>query len=127
MPQASTLLGAVQSGAWHAASRRHVASVVTSAMRMFTRRSCVSALDVGLCPCPGEHCLPSFPGQPSGRRVLFTSPWPESIYAFAPMWATLVWHARLFAVDLPGFGASDRRADLLSPRTMGEFLGSADH
>jgi pimeloyl-ACP methyl ester carboxylesterase len=59
----------------------------------------------------------------SGRpTVLLTSPWPESIYAFAPMWATLAEHARLFAVDLPGFGASERRADLLTPRTMGEFL-----
>ena len=36
--------------------------------------------------------------------VLLTSPWPESVYAFAPMWSTLSEHARLFAVDLPGFG-----------------------
>ena len=41
--------------------------------------------------------------------MLLTSPWPESMYAFAPMWATLAEHARLFAVDLPGFGASERR------------------
>jgi pimeloyl-ACP methyl ester carboxylesterase len=54
--------------------------------------------------------------------VLLTSPWPESLYAFAPLWATLAEHARLFAIDLPGFGASERRADLLSPRAMGEFL-----
>jgi pimeloyl-ACP methyl ester carboxylesterase len=54
--------------------------------------------------------------------VILTSPWPESVYAFAPMWATLAEHARLFAVDLPGFGASERREDLLSPRAMGEFL-----
>jgi pimeloyl-ACP methyl ester carboxylesterase len=54
--------------------------------------------------------------------VLLTSPWPESIYAFASMWATLAQHARLFAVDLPGFGASEGRADLFSPRAMGEFL-----
>jgi pimeloyl-ACP methyl ester carboxylesterase len=54
--------------------------------------------------------------------VLMTSPWPESLYAFAPMWATLAEHARLFAVDLPGFGASERRDDLLSPRAMGDFL-----
>jgi pimeloyl-ACP methyl ester carboxylesterase len=60
-----------------------------------------------------------------GRRepvVLLTSPWPESVYAFVPIWATLCEHARLFAVDLPGFGASERRADLLSPRAMGGFL-----
>ena len=55
--------------------------------------------------------------------LLLTSPWPESVYAFAPIWATLAEHARLFAVDLPGFGASERRDDLLSPRAMGGFLG----
>lgn len=54
--------------------------------------------------------------------LLLTSPWPESLYAFAPMWSTLAEHARLFAVDLPGFGASERRADLFSPRAMGGFL-----
>jgi pimeloyl-ACP methyl ester carboxylesterase len=54
--------------------------------------------------------------------VLLTSPWPESVYAFAPMWTTLAEHARLFAVDLPGFGASERREELLSPRAMGDFL-----
>jgi len=61
-------------------------------------------------------------GNPEDPAVLLTSPWPESLYAFAPMWATLSAHARLFAVDLPGFGASERREDLLSPRAMGEFL-----
>ena len=60
---------------------------------------------------------------PHERTVLLTSPWPESVYAFAPMWSTLAEHAHLFAIDLPGFGASERRADLLSPRAMGEFLG----
>jgi pimeloyl-ACP methyl ester carboxylesterase len=57
-----------------------------------------------------------------GQAVLLTSPWPESVYAFAPIWATLAEHARLFAVDLPGFGASEARNDLFSPRAMGEFL-----
>jgi pimeloyl-ACP methyl ester carboxylesterase len=54
--------------------------------------------------------------------LLLTSPWPESVYAFAPMWKTLSQRARLFAIDLPGFGASERREDLLSPRAMGGFL-----
>jgi pimeloyl-ACP methyl ester carboxylesterase len=54
--------------------------------------------------------------------LLMTSPWPESLYAFTAMWTTLADHARLFAVDLPGFGASERRNELLSPRAMGEFL-----
>jgi pimeloyl-ACP methyl ester carboxylesterase len=61
-------------------------------------------------------------GGPEKPTVVLTSPWPESVYAFTPMWAQLSGHARLFAVDLPGFGASERRAELLSPRAMGEFL-----
>jgi pimeloyl-ACP methyl ester carboxylesterase len=62
-------------------------------------------------------------GSSTGKpTVILTSPWPESIYAFAPMWATLPQPARLFAIDLPGFGASERREDLLSPQAMGEFL-----
>jgi pimeloyl-ACP methyl ester carboxylesterase len=61
-------------------------------------------------------------GGPQERTLLLTSPWPESVFAFAPMWTTLANHARLFAVDLPGFGGSERRDDLMSPRAMGEFL-----
>ena len=61
-------------------------------------------------------------GGPDQPVVVLTSPWPESVFAFTPMWATLSRHARLFAIDLPGFGASERRDDLLSPRAMGGFL-----
>jgi pimeloyl-ACP methyl ester carboxylesterase len=61
-------------------------------------------------------------GEDRESTLLLTSPWPESLYAFAPMWATLSERARLFAIDLPGFGASERRDELLSPRAMGGFL-----
>jgi pimeloyl-ACP methyl ester carboxylesterase len=61
-------------------------------------------------------------GSPRQPTVVLTSPWPESVYAFAPMWTSLSEHARVFAVDLPGFGASERREELLSPQAMGEFL-----
>lgn len=61
-------------------------------------------------------------GDPQAPALLLTSPWPESIYAFASIWERLVPHARLFAIDLPGFGASEIREELLSPRAMGEFL-----
>src|ERR1051325_4624132 len=64
-------------------------------------------------------------GGPHERTVLLTSPWPESVYAFAPMWKALAEHARLFEIDLPEFGASERRDDLLSPRAMGGFLAHA--
>jgi pimeloyl-ACP methyl ester carboxylesterase len=59
---------------------------------------------------------------PFAPSILLTSPWPESVYAFAPIWPSLTTVARLVAVDLPGFGRSERRDDLLSPRAMGEFL-----
>jgi pimeloyl-ACP methyl ester carboxylesterase len=61
-------------------------------------------------------------GGSNETTILLTSPWPESIYAFTAMWDSLAEHARLFAIDLPGFGASERRDDLMSPRAMGEFL-----
>lgn len=54
--------------------------------------------------------------------IVLTSPWPESLYAFAPIWGALARRFHLFAVDLPGFGASERRADLLSPMAMADFL-----
>jgi pimeloyl-ACP methyl ester carboxylesterase len=59
---------------------------------------------------------------PGSQHLVLTSPWPESLYAFDRMWSRLSGIARLLAVDLPGFGRSERRAELLSPRPMGEFL-----
>jgi pimeloyl-ACP methyl ester carboxylesterase len=44
------------------------------------------------------------------------------VFAFEPTWAQLAEHTHLVAVDLPGFGHSQRRDDLLSARTMGRFL-----
>ncbi|HTZ87098.1 MAG TPA: alpha/beta hydrolase [Solirubrobacteraceae bacterium] len=61
-------------------------------------------------------------GAPHERTLVLTSPWPESVFAFSRIWSELAQHARLFAVDLPGFGASDSREDLFSPRAMGRFL-----
>jgi pimeloyl-ACP methyl ester carboxylesterase len=50
------------------------------------------------------------------------SPWPESLLAFEPTWTRLAEHTHLVAIDLPGFGHSQRRDQLLAPRAMGEFL-----
>jgi pimeloyl-ACP methyl ester carboxylesterase len=54
--------------------------------------------------------------------ALLLSPWPESLFAFEPMWSRLAEHTHLVAIDLPGFGQSERRDTLLSPRAMGEFI-----
>jgi pimeloyl-ACP methyl ester carboxylesterase len=55
-------------------------------------------------------------------HALLLSPWPESLLAFEPIWARLAERAHLVAIDLPGFGLSQRRDALLSPRAMAEFV-----
>jgi pimeloyl-ACP methyl ester carboxylesterase len=55
-------------------------------------------------------------------HALLLSPWPESLLAFEQMWARLAEDTHLVAIDLPGFGHSERRDALLSPRAMGEFV-----
>ncbi|HTX46116.1 MAG TPA: alpha/beta hydrolase [Solirubrobacteraceae bacterium] len=79
-------------------------------------------LDVQFRSVDGVRIRYADSGISRGPTLLLTSPWPESVYAFARMWDTLAERARLFAIDLPGFGASERRDDLLSPRAMGGFL-----
>ena len=56
------------------------------------------------------------------ETVLLLNPWPESLFAWNTIWSRLAKTARLVAIDLPGFGQSERRAELLSPQAMGEFL-----
>src|SRR5215813_9788982 len=60
--------------------------------------------------------------EPREQHALLLSPWPESLYCYEPTWARLAEHAHLVAIDLPGFGRSERRDSLMSPRAMGEFL-----
>src|SRR6187200_1874884 len=55
-------------------------------------------------------------------HALLLSPWPESLFAFDQMWSRLSERTHLVAVDLPGFGHSERRDSLLAPRAMGEFI-----
>jgi pimeloyl-ACP methyl ester carboxylesterase len=55
-------------------------------------------------------------------HALLLSPWPESIYAYDATWSRLAERAHLIAVDLPGFGHSELREDLMSPSRMGEFI-----
>jgi pimeloyl-ACP methyl ester carboxylesterase len=61
-------------------------------------------------------------GDPAGTPLVMLSPWPESIYAYAPIWPHLASRLSLTAIDLPGFGLSDGRPDLYSPRGLGDFL-----
>src|SRR5580692_1908029 len=59
------------------------------------------------------------------EKVVFFSPWPESIFAFAPAWTGLTKQFEVLAIDLPGFGQSEARDDLFAPQAMGEFIAKA--
>lgn len=54
--------------------------------------------------------------------ALLLSPWPESVFAYEAMWSWLAHATHVVAIDLPGFGRSDRRDALMSPRAMGDFI-----
>jgi pimeloyl-ACP methyl ester carboxylesterase len=56
------------------------------------------------------------------RQALLLSPWPESIFAYEQSWSQLAGAAQLVAVDLPGFGGSERREELMNPKAMGDFI-----
>jgi hypothetical protein len=55
-------------------------------------------------------------------HALLLGPWPESLYCYAQTWPRLAARARLVAIDLPGFGHSERRDGLMSPSAMGGFI-----
>lgn len=59
---------------------------------------------------------------PGKDTILLLSPWPESIYAWWPIWPYLAPEHSLATVDLPGFGQSEARPDLMSPKAMGSFI-----
>ena len=64
-------------------------------------------------------------GGHGGEKVVLFSPWPESIFAFAPVWDGLTKQFEVLAIDLPGFGRSEARDDLFAPQKMGEFIVKA--
>ena len=64
-------------------------------------------------------------GGAGGEKVMLLSPWPESIFAFAPVWDGLTQQFDVLALDLPGFGQSEGRDDLFAPQKMGEFIVKA--
>ena len=63
--------------------------------------------------------------QSRGDDALLLCPWPESLFAFEQMWGRLAEQAHLVAIDLPGFGHSERRNPLMSPKAMGGFIARA--
>src|SRR3989440_11173914 len=54
--------------------------------------------------------------------VLLLAPWPESLWAFRRIWARVLAVGRVVAIDLPGFGHSDGRPELIAPDASGAVL-----
>jgi pimeloyl-ACP methyl ester carboxylesterase len=63
----------------------------------------------------------------TGLPLFLTSPWPESLFAFRKIWDQLTAQTSVVAVDLPGFGQSQGRTDVLSPSGMGAILPQIMH
>ena len=80
--------------------------------QMTTRRRMADGLEI--------RCAET--GEAGDESVLLLNPWPESLFAWDTIWSRLARTARLVAIDLPGFGQSEGRSELLSPRAMGRFL-----
>ena len=47
--------------------------------------------------------------EPRNSDALLLSPWPESILCYEPVWSRLADMTHLVAIDLPGFGRSERK------------------
>jgi pimeloyl-ACP methyl ester carboxylesterase len=58
----------------------------------------------------------------SGNPILLLGTWPESIYAYLPTWEIFAALGPVVAVDLPGFGLSESRPDIMTPEAMGDFV-----
>ncbi len=54
--------------------------------------------------------------------MLLLAPWPESLWAYRRIWERLTGIGRVVAIDLPGFGHSDGRPELIAPDSSGAFL-----
>ena len=62
-----------------------------------------------------------------GPVILLTSPWPESIYAFRDTLPAIRSLGPVICVDLPGFGRSESRPDVMAPEAMGDFIVKLAH
>lgn len=58
----------------------------------------------------------------SDTTLLLLAPWPESLWAFRRIWSQITKVGRVVAIDMPGFGHSDGRSELIAPEAAGSFL-----
>jgi pimeloyl-ACP methyl ester carboxylesterase len=58
----------------------------------------------------------------SDTTILLLAPWPETLWAFRQIWDRVAAAGRVVAIDMPGFGHSDGRPELIAPDGAGAFL-----
>src|ERR1700741_720705 len=61
-------------------------------------------------------------GKSTGVPIVLTAPWPESIYAFHHLVPQLAAKHSVLLIDLPGFGLSQSRPNVMTPEAMGDFF-----
>ena len=61
-------------------------------------------------------------GIANGIPIILTAPWPESIYSFYHLAPVLSPKFSILLVDLPGFGHSESRPNVMAPEAMGDFF-----
>ena len=61
----------------------------------------------------------------SDNTMLLLAPWPESLWAFRRIWSRVSAVGRVVAIDLPGFGHSDGRPELIA-QDLGSVPGPSD-
>lgn len=61
-------------------------------------------------------------GSSKGTPVILSAPWPESFYSFHRLAPKLATKHPVLLIDLPGFGLSESRPDVMAPEAMGNFI-----
>ena len=72
--------------------------------------------------CDGVRIRFADTGANSQVTVLLLAPWPETLWAFRRIWEQVSGVGRVVAIELPGFGHSDGRPELIAPDAAGAFL-----
>lgn len=70
----------------------------------------------------GERIRVAHASRPGAASVVLICPLPQSLLAFAPIWADLAERFDLLAVDLPGFGRSSGGLEWMTFEAQGRFL-----